>query len=177
MSTAIVNETRKMDRLITITKVRTMDELRATALQSDRFNLWLMGSFALLALLLAALGIYGVITYTTAQRTRELGIRLALGAQTSDVLKLVTIDGMKLTFTGVALGLLGSFALTRLMKSLLFDVTTTDPLTFSLVPLLLAVVSLGDAVDRLARAAPARAAEVDAAQPTPAPSTSGAWLR
>jgi len=102
----------------------------------------LMGSFALLALLLAALGIYGVMTYTTAQRTRELGIRLALGAQTSDVLKLVTLHGMKLALIGVAFGLLGSFALTRLMKSLLFDVTTTDPLTFSLVPLLLAVVSL-----------------------------------
>jgi ABC-type antimicrobial peptide transport system permease subunit len=142
MSSTIVNETRKMDRLITITRIRTMDELRATGLQSDRFNLWLMGSFALLALLLAALGIYGVMTYTTAQRTRELGIRLALGAQSSDVLKLVTVDGMKLAFIGVALGLLSSFALTRLMTSMLFDVTTTDPLTFSLVPLLLAVVSL-----------------------------------
>ena len=142
MSSTIVNETRKTDRFTTITRVRTMDDLRATALQSDRFNLWLMGSFALLALLLAALGIYGVMTYTTAQRTRELGIRLALGAQTSDVLKLVTLHGMKLASIGVALGLLGSFALTRLMKSLLFDVTRTDPLTFSLVPLLLAVVSL-----------------------------------
>lgn len=118
-----------------------MDDLRATALQSDRFNLWLMGSFALLALLLAALGIYGVMTYTTAQRTRELGIRLALGAQTTDVLKLVTLHGMKLAFAGIALGLLGSFALTRLMKSLLFGVGTTDPLTFSLVAVLLAVVS------------------------------------
>jgi putative ABC transport system permease protein len=142
MSSAIVNETRRLDRLTTITRVRTMDDLRATALQSDRFNLWLMGSFALLALLLAALGIYGVMNYTTAQRTRELGIRLALGAQTRDVLKLVTLHGMKLALIGVALGLLGSFALTRLMKSLLFDVTTTDPWTFSLVPLLLAIVSL-----------------------------------
>lgn len=141
MSSAIMNETLKPDRLITITKVRTMDDLRATALHSDRFNLWLMGSFALLALLLAALGIYGVMTYTTAQRTRELGIRLALGAQTSDVLKLVSVQGMKLALIGVALGLLGSFALTRLMKSLLFGVGTTDPVTFSLVPLLLGVVS------------------------------------
>ena len=141
MSSTVINETRKADRLITITRVRTMDDLRATALQSDRFNLWLMGSFALLALLLAALGIYGVMTYTTAQRTRELGIRLALGAQTGDVLKLVTLHGMKLAFIGVALGLLGSFALTRLMKSLLFGVGTTDPLTFSLVAVLLSVVS------------------------------------
>jgi len=141
MSSAIINETRKTDRLTTITNVRTMDELRATALQSDRFNLWLLGSFALLALLLAALGIYGVMTYTTAQRTRELGIRLALGAQTGDVLRLVTSQGMKLAFIGVVLGLLGSFALTRLLESLLFEVGTTDPLTFSLVTVLLAVVS------------------------------------
>ena len=141
ISSAVVNEMRKADRLITITRVRTMDDLRATALQSDRFNLWLMGSFALLALLLAALGIYGVMSYTTAQRTRELGIRLALGAQTGDVLKLVAVQGMKLVLIGVALGLLGSFALTRLMESLLFGVGTTDPVTFSLVPLLLGVVS------------------------------------
>ena len=118
-----------------------MDDLRATALQPDRFNLWLMGSFALLALLLAALGIYVVMSYTTAQRTRELGIRLALGAQTSAVLKLVALQGMKLAFIGVALGLLGSFAITRLMKNLLFEVGTTDPVTFSLVAVLLAVVS------------------------------------
>ena len=140
LSGAIMNETRKADRLVTINRVRTMDDLRATALQSDRFNVWLMGSFAFVALLLAALGIYGVMTYTTGQRTRELGIRLALGAQTSDVLKLVTVQGMKLALIGVALGLLGSFALTRLMKSMLFGVGTTDPLTFTFVPLLLGVV-------------------------------------
>jgi putative ABC transport system permease protein len=109
-------------------------------LQSDRFNLWLLVSFALLALLLAALGIYGVMTYTTVQRTRELGIRLALGAQPGDVLKLVTMQGMKLALIGVTLGLLASFALTRLMKSLLFGVGATDPLTFALVALLLGVV-------------------------------------
>jgi putative ABC transport system permease protein len=141
MSSAIMNETQKADRLITITRVSTMDDLRATALHSDRFNLSLIGSFALLALLLAALGIYGVMSYTTAQRTREFGIRLALGAQTSDLLKLVSLQGMKLAIIGVALGLLGSFCLTRLMASLLFGVGTTDPLTFSLVSLLLGIVS------------------------------------
>jgi putative ABC transport system permease protein len=142
MSSAIVNETRKADRLVTITRIRTMAELRASALQSDRFNLWLLGSFALLALLLAALGIYGVMTYTTAQRTREFGIRLALGAQRNDVLKLVAGQGMKLALMGVALGLLASFALTRLMQGLLFEVGATDPLTFGVVPLLLVTVAL-----------------------------------
>ncbi|HKY41963.1 MAG TPA: ABC transporter permease [Pyrinomonadaceae bacterium] len=141
MSSPIVNETRKLERLLTVTNVRTMDELRRNALQSDRFNLGLMGSFAILALLLAALGIYGVMSYTTAQRTRELGIRLALGAQTRSLLKLVTFQGMKLALIGMALGLLGSFALTRLMSSLLFGVEAHDPLTFVLVALLLAVVA------------------------------------
>src|SRR5258705_10256056 len=106
MTSTIVNEARKADRLITITRVRTMDDLRATALHSDRFNLSLLGSFAFLALLLSALGIYGVMTYTTVQRTRELGIRLALGAQPGDVLKLVVIQGIKLALRGVTLGLL-----------------------------------------------------------------------
>jgi putative ABC transport system permease protein len=142
MSSAVVTEARKADRLLPITRIRTMDDLRASALQSDRFNVWLLGSFALLALLLAVLGIYGVMTYTTAQRTRELGIRLALGAQTSDVLKLVAIQGMKLALIGMALGLLASFALTRLMQSLLFGVGATDPLTFGVVVFLLATVAL-----------------------------------
>jgi putative ABC transport system permease protein len=142
MTSVIVNELRKADRLLTITRIRTMDDLRASALQSDRFNLWLLGSFALLALLLAALGIYGVMTYTTTQRTHELGIRLALGAQRSDVLKMIAIQGMKLALIGVALGLLTSFALTRLMQSLLFGVGATDPVTFGVVVLLLAAVAL-----------------------------------
>lgn len=142
MSSAIVNETRKLDRLLTVTNIQTMNELRRDALQSDRFNLGLMGSFAILALLLAALGIYGVMSYTTAQRTRELGIRLALGAQTRSLLKLVTLQGMKLALIGMALGLLGSFALTRLMSSLLFGVEAHDPVTFGVVALLLTIVAL-----------------------------------
>jgi putative ABC transport system permease protein len=142
LSSAVVNETRKLERLLRVTNVRTMDELRRDALQSDRFNLGLMGSFAILAVLLAALGIYSVMSYTTAQRTRELGIRLALGAQTRSLLKLVTLQGMKLALLGIALGLLGSFALTRLMSSLLFGVESNDPLTFAVVALLLAIVAL-----------------------------------
>jgi ABC-type antimicrobial peptide transport system permease subunit len=107
-------------------------------LQSDRFNLWLLGSFALLA----ALGIYGVMTYTTAQRTRELGIRLALGAQTGDVLKLVVVQGMKLAVIGVAIGLAGAFAFTRMMATLLFEVTPTDAMTYTIVSVGLLFVAL-----------------------------------
>ena len=142
MSSTIVNETKKTERLLTVTKVSTMDELRASALQSDRFNVWLMGTFSMLALLLAALGIYGVMSCTTAQRTRELGIRMALGAEKGNLLKLVMLQGMKLALIGVVFGVLGSFVLTRLMESLLFGVGATDPLIFILVPVLLTVVAI-----------------------------------
>ncbi|MBA2527820.1 MAG: ABC transporter permease [Pyrinomonadaceae bacterium] len=142
MSSAIVNEARKADRLLPISKIRTMDDLRASALQSDRFNLWLLGSFALLALLLAALGIYGVVTYTTAQRTRDLGIRLALGAQTLDVLRLVVKNGMTLALIGVAIGLAGALVFTRMMATLLFEVTPTDVMTYAIVSVGLLFVAL-----------------------------------
>jgi putative ABC transport system permease protein len=130
--------------------------LRASALHSDRFNLWLVGSFALLALLLAGLGIYGVMAYATSQRTREIGIRLALGAQRGDVMKLVVVQGMKLALIGMVLGLPASFALTRLIKSLLFGVGPADPLAFGAAVSMLAIATL------LACYIPARrAAKVD----------------
>ncbi len=141
MGSAIVNETRRADRMVTITKVRTMDDLRATALQSDRFNLWLLGSFALLALLLAVLGIYGVMSYAVTRRTQEIGIRLALGARQLDVLKLVVRQGMTLVAVGVGLGLLGAIGLTRVMSTLLFGVTAKDPMTFVAVAGLLMLVA------------------------------------
>ena len=94
-----------------------MRELAGDALRADRFNVGLLGSFALLALLLAAIGIYGVMAYSVTQRTQELGIRLALGATRSNVLRLVVGQGLKLALVGVALGLIASLALTRLMKS------------------------------------------------------------
>jgi putative ABC transport system permease protein len=142
MAGAVMNEARRLDRLLPITSVRTMDDLRATALQSDRFNLWLIGSFASLALLLAALGIYGVMAYTTSQRTREIGIRVALGALRGDVLRLVIVQGMKLALIGTAIGLAASFALTRLIKSLLFGVSPADPLAFAVAVLTLAIAAL-----------------------------------
>ena len=107
-----------------------------------RFNTLLIGLFAGFALVLAAIGIYGVISYSATQRTHEIGIRMALGAQGSDVLKLVMRQGMVLALIGVGVGLAASIALTRLMKSLLFGVSATDPLTFIVIALLLTFVAL-----------------------------------
>jgi putative ABC transport system permease protein len=102
----------------------------------------LLSLFALLALILAAIGIYGVMAYVASQRRHEIGIRMALGAQPGDVLGLVIGQGAKLALAGVAIGLLGTFAVTRLMSSLLFGISTTDPLTFVAVPGMLTVVAL-----------------------------------
>ena len=111
-----------------------------------------LGAFGVIALLLAAIGIYGVTSYSVSQRTREIGIRMALGAQLSDVLRLILRSGVKLTVLGVVIGLAGAFLLTRALTSLLSGVTATDPATFLLVSVLLASVAL------LASYLPARAA-------------------
>ena len=122
--------------------IKTMEQLLSEGLAQPRFNTTLLGLFAAVALLLAMVGIYGVISYSVSQRTQELGIRLALGAPPSDVLKLVIGQGMKLALTGILIGLGGALALTRLMKNLLFSVGPTDPLTFAVVVVLLATVAL-----------------------------------
>jgi len=138
----VAAEARRLDRLLPITRIRTMRELTEGALRADRFNVWLLGSFALLALLLAALGIWGVISYSVTQRTHEIGIRLALGATKGRILKWIVGHGMKLAMIGVGAGLLASSVLTRLMKSLLFEVGTIDPAVFTGIALLLASVAL-----------------------------------
>ena len=108
----------------------------------QRFNLLLLASFAGLALLLAAVGIYGVLSYTVHRRVHEIGIRMALGASHSDVLKMVVTDGMKPILLGVAIGLAAALALSRLIASLIFGVRPTDPLTFAAVATLLVVVGI-----------------------------------
>jgi putative ABC transport system permease protein len=124
-----------------IYSIRTMDEIRDESVAPEKLNLTLLGLFAGIALVLAIVGIYGVMSYSVTQRTHEIGIRMALGARAADVLKMVIGQGMKLTLIGVGIGLVGAFGLTRLMATLLFGVKPTDPLTFGAIALLMASVA------------------------------------
>jgi ABC-type antimicrobial peptide transport system permease subunit len=136
--------------------VMTMEQRLANTTTSRRLNTALLGSFAAVALLLAVVGIYGVMSYAVTQRRREIGVRMALGAQRSDVLGLIIHGGLRLTLLGVAIGLVGAFALTRYLSSLLYSIKATDPLTFLGVAVALTGVAL------LASWLPARrAAKVD----------------
>jgi ABC-type antimicrobial peptide transport system permease subunit len=120
----------------------TFAKIFSESLKSRRFNLLLVGVFAGAALLLAVVGMYGVMAYSVAQRTGEIGVRMALGASPSNVLRLVLGQGLWTTAAGITVGILGSFALTRTMESLLFGLSPTDPVTFAGVALLLAFVAL-----------------------------------
>jgi putative ABC transport system permease protein len=139
---AIRSEVWSLDKDLPVTQVRTMDELIYRSKAEPRFRTMLLGFFGGVALLLAALGIYGVISYSVMQRTHEIGIRMALGANAPDVVRLVVGQGFRLAGIGVSIGLLGAFALTRLMSKLLFGVSPTDPLTFVVISVLLTGVAL-----------------------------------
>jgi predicted permease len=138
---ALRRDLRELDPALPLAKIRTMDEVMAAAQSRPRFLTLLLTLFASVALILAAVGIYGVISYSVAQRTKEFGVRMALGAQRGDVLGIVLGRGMVLTLVGIGIGLVGAFTLTRFLSTLLFGVTPTDPVTFVVVSVLLAAVA------------------------------------
>ncbi|HEX8457756.1 MAG TPA: ABC transporter permease [Pyrinomonadaceae bacterium] len=142
LAPAIRNEVLQMDKDQPISNVGTMDQIVSATVAPQKFATWLLAVFAGAAMLLAAIGIYGVMAYSVTQRTHEIGIRMALGAGRRDVLRMVVSQGMKLAFIGVGIGLLGAILLTRLMSSLLYGVSATDPLTYGGVSVLLASVAL-----------------------------------
>jgi putative ABC transport system permease protein len=154
--TAVKGQIWKVDSQLPITRVETMNEVAAGSFSARRFNMLLLALFAGLALVLSAVGVYGVMSYAVTQRTHEIGIRMALGAQMSSVIALIMRSGLLIAGVGIAIGLAGAFALTRLMRSLLFAVEATDKITFASVSLGLLVIAL------LACYIPAqRAAKVD----------------
>lgn len=142
LAAAVRNELATLDKQVSIGKVRTMDTIAAESVAQPRFRTFLLALFGICALLLASIGIYGVMSYAVTQRTQEIGIRMALGAQVSDVRKLVMGNGMSLALIGVAIGLAGAYALTRLIASLLFGITATDVPTFVAVSAVLVAVAL-----------------------------------
>ena len=142
VASMVANSIREVDVEVPLLNIQTMEESVSASLSPQRFTMLLLVAFAGTALLLAAAGIYGVMAYMVTRRTREIGVRMALGAAASDVLRLVIGQGMWTTAIGVAIGIGGAFALTRTMQSLLFGVSTTDPMTLAGVVLLLAAVSV-----------------------------------
>ena len=142
LAAAIRNEAQAIDKDQPLDKLTTMSSVISASIGTRRFYMQLLGTFASLAIILAAVGIYGVVSYSVTQRTREIGIRVALGAKQSDVLRLVLGEGFRLTMLGVTLGLAGAFAATRVLTSLLFEVRPTDPGTFIGLSILLLAVAL-----------------------------------
>jgi putative ABC transport system permease protein len=139
---SIRNQVLAIDRDQPVSDVATMEDVLETTLGQRRVTMLLLSSFAAMALLLAAVGIYGAIAHSITQRTQELGIRRALGAQTSDILQLVLGQGLAVAMTGVLIGVSGALALTRLMKNLLFEVSATDPAIFVVIGSLVVLIAL-----------------------------------
>ncbi len=160
----IQQEVWALDREQPVSQVRTLDELLDASLVSRRFLMALVGGFALLAMLLCAVGVYGVIAFSTSQRTREIGIRVALGAQPSDVRRLVLRQGLHLALAGIVLGLLAAAPVARLMGSLLYGVGPHDPVTLaSISGILLAVAAVASYLParRATRVSPCTALHLD----------------
>jgi putative ABC transport system permease protein len=139
---AVRNELQQMDPEQPMAAIATMDQLLAGSLSRSRFTMLVLAVFAALALVLACVGIYGVIAYSVTQRTQEFGIRIALGASRRDVLGLVLGQGTRLTLLGIGLGIISALIVTRLMATLLYGISASDPVTFTAVALLLAAVAL-----------------------------------
>jgi putative ABC transport system permease protein len=142
LGAALRREIGAVDAELPVYDIRTMNQVIAGSVAQRRFTMWLLTIFAVSALLLAALGLYGILSNAVTQRRQEIGIRMALGARRGDVLRMIIGQGLKLALVGMGIGLICSFALTRLMKRLLFEVTATDPLTFAVIALLLTAVAL-----------------------------------
>jgi putative ABC transport system permease protein len=152
LESTLLSELKKIDRDAATSNIRTMNEFLSESIAPRRFSLRLLTVFSVAALLLAVMGIYGTISYSVRQRTPEIGLRLALGAQQSQVFRLILGHGLKIITVGLVLGLVGAFALSRLIRGLLFNVTPSDPLTFVLVSAILFFISM------LAATVPARRA-------------------
>jgi putative ABC transport system permease protein len=142
LASALQREVHRIDPDQPLTDVRPMESIVTRAVAGAKFNTVVLGIFAVIAFVLAAVGIYGVIACDVSERTHEIGIRVALGAQSGDVLKLVVGQGARLAAYGIAAGLAGAFALTRLMTTILYGVKATDGVTFAMISLLLAGVAL-----------------------------------
>ena len=143
LSNTLRGEVWAIDNDQSVYELKSMDQTLSEMSSQRRFNMLLLGVFAALALTLAAVGIYGVMSYSVAQRTHEIGVRMALGARGTDVLGMIVRRGMVLALAGIGAGLIGAVALTRLLSSLLYGISATDPLTFVVIPIVLAAVALG----------------------------------
>jgi ABC-type antimicrobial peptide transport system permease subunit len=156
VASAVTNTVHQLDADMPMRNILTMDDVVATSLSQQRFDTLLLGAFAGLALVLAAIGIYSVLSYSVKRRVGEIGIRMALGARLGDVLRLVIIEGMKPTLLGLAIGVIAALAFGHVMSSLIYQIAPSDPLTFLTVAVLLAAVGF------LATVIPAyRASKVD----------------
>ena len=142
LAPAVRGEIAALNKDQAVFNIRSMEQILSESVGPRRFSMLLLTVFAVVAMVLASIGIYGMMSYAVAQHTREIGVRMALGAKYGSVLRLVIGQGMKLALAGVAIGLVASVALTRTIKSLLFNVSATDPATFAWIALLLTLVAL-----------------------------------